>query len=84
MNAKHNRRQHQQKIIQKQVFKQDSISFFNVLTAPKLLDTVESLLPDHRERLFPPTETLSMLLAQAMQADRSCQRAVNARRSLSR
>ena len=38
---------------------------------------VESLLPDHRERLFPPTETLSMFMAQALSADRSCQKAVN-------
>lgn len=44
---------------------------------PELLKRVESLLPAHRERLFPPTETLSMFLAQAMNADRSCQQAVN-------
>jgi hypothetical protein len=25
-----------------------------------LLDRVESLLPDHRERVFPPTETFSI------------------------
>jgi len=34
-------------------------------------------LPAHRERLFPPTETLSMFMAQALSADRSCQKAVN-------
>lgn len=55
----------------------DSFSFFNLLTSPELLDQVESLMPDHRERLFPPTETLSMFLAQALSTDRSCQRAVN-------
>jgi hypothetical protein len=38
---------------------------------------VEALLPSHRERLFPPSETLSMCLAQAMAADRSCQKAVD-------
>jgi hypothetical protein len=38
---------------------------------------VEALLPAHRERLFPPTETLSMFLSQAMSADRSCQKAVD-------
>jgi hypothetical protein len=42
-----------------------------------LLDKVDELLPEHRERLYPPTETLSMFLAQAMSADRSCQRIVN-------
>ena len=37
-----------------------STQFFNLLTEPELLDQVETLLPAHRERLFPPTETLSM------------------------
>lgn len=55
----------------------DAHSFFNLLTGPDLLDEVESLLPEHRERLFPPTETLSMFLAQALDADRSCQKTVN-------
>ena len=35
------------------------------------------LTPEHREKLYPPTETLSMFLAQAMNADRSCQNIVN-------
>lgn len=43
-----------------------------------MLSKVEELLPEsHRERQFPPTETLSMFLAQAMSEDRSCQKAVN-------
>jgi hypothetical protein len=52
-------------------------TFFNVLTSPALLSTVEDLLPVHRERSFPPTETLSMFLAQAMNTDSSCQNIVN-------
>ena len=55
----------------------DSYAFFNLLTGPELLDKVESELPEHRERLFPPTETLSMFLAQALSEDRSCQKAVD-------
>jgi hypothetical protein len=55
----------------------DAYSFFNLLTGPELFEKVESLLPKHRERLFPPTETLSVFLAQALSADRSCQKAVN-------
>jgi len=56
----------------------DSYSFFNLLTSDVLLDKVEELLPGgHRERLYPPTETLSLFLAQAMNADRSCQHIVN-------
>ena len=37
----------------------DAFDFFNMLTSPDLLDTLETSLPEHRERLFPPTETLS-------------------------
>ena len=55
----------------------DGMGFFNQLTSDELFDKVESLLPIHRERLFPPTETLSLFLAQAISDDRSCQNAVN-------
>ena len=55
----------------------DSYRFFNLLTSDQLLDTVDALSPPHRERLYPPTETLSMFLAQALSTDRSCQRIVN-------
>ncbi len=68
---------HQQRRIRKSASNSDSYEFFNMLTSPELLDQVEVLLPDHRERLYPPTETLSMFLAQALSTDRSCQCAVN-------
>jgi hypothetical protein len=64
-------------MIQRRAQQSDSYAFFNLLTAPQWLDRVEALLPEHRERLFPPTETLSMFLAQALSADRSCQAAVD-------
>ena len=67
----------QQQRIHSHVKNSDSYTFFNLLTCPELLDEVESLLPEHRERLFPPTETLSMFLSQALSTDRSCQKAVN-------
>jgi hypothetical protein len=67
----------QQRCVRNRATNSDSYDFFNVLTGPELLDQVEVLLPNHRERLFPPTETLSMFLAQALSTDRSCQRAVN-------
>ncbi|UCH49173.1 MAG: IS4 family transposase [Betaproteobacteria bacterium] len=69
------RRQSRQ--VKRRVSNSDAYSFFNVLTGPELFEQVESLLPAHRERLFPPTETLSIFLAQALSADRSCQNAVN-------
>jgi len=55
----------------------DSYAMFNLLTSPQLLDRVEKLLPVHRERLFPPTETLSMFLAQSLSEDGSCRQVVN-------
>lgn len=63
--------------IRRQASQCDSYTFFNALTAPDWFDQVESLIPDHRERLFPPTETLSMFLKQALNTDRSCQQAVD-------
>ncbi len=53
-----------------------SYQLFNWLTDDLLLNEVEKCLPEHRERLYPPTETLSMFLAQAMSEDRSCQNVV--------
>lgn len=55
----------------------EAVEFFNVLTGPELLETTEALLPEHRERLYPPTVTLSMFMRQALNADGSCQKAVN-------
>lgn len=68
---------HQQKRVSRYAGNSDSHTFFNLLTEPEFFDQIEALLPEHRERLFPPTETLSMFLAQALAADRSCQNAVN-------
>lgn len=67
----------QQRRIRHHVHHSNAHTFFNLLTRPEVLGEVESLLPPHRARLFPPTETLSMFLAQALNADRSCQKAVN-------
>lgn len=67
---------HQQRRVRRRAERCDAYAFFNLLTGSELLEQVESLLPEHRERLFPPTETLSMFLAQALSADRSCQKAV--------
>ena len=55
----------------------EAVEFFNVLTSAELLQTTEALLPVHRERLYPPTVTLSMFMRQTLEADASCQKAVN-------
>ena len=67
----------EQQRIQNTVKNSDSYGFFNLLTGPEMLEAVEELLPEYRERVFPPTETLSMFLAQALDQDRSCQKVVN-------
>ena len=69
--------QAQQHFIPSQRAETDCLTAFNLLTDDRLFDELEKLLPEHRERLFPPTETLAMFLAQAMSADRSCQNTVN-------
>lgn len=42
-----------------------------------MLEAVEALLPEHRERDYPPTACLAMFLGQVLNADGSCQKAVN-------
>jgi len=66
-----------QRFIASQKSENDCLSIFNLLTSDLLFDELESLLPKHKERLFPPTETLSMFIAQALSSDRSCQNIVN-------
>lgn len=55
-----------------------AVDFLNMLTRPELLELTDRYLLAHRERLYPPTVTLSMFMKQVLAADRSCQRAVNA------
>src|ERR1035437_4242739 len=54
-----------------------AVEFFNVLTSAELLQTTEALLPEHRERLYPPTVALSMFKRQVLGDYGSCQKAVN-------
>lgn len=65
------------KQVQKVVEKVDSMVFFNLLTSSQLLEPLEALLPEFRERLYPPTVTLAMFLGQVLSSDGSCQNAVN-------
>jgi hypothetical protein len=49
----------QQHRVRRYAASQNAFDYFNMLTSSALLETQEALLPDnHRERLFPPTETL--------------------------
>lgn len=76
MHANHHVRSQQRRTLRR-IRTTDAYAFFDLLTDEATLDEVESLLPAHRERLLPPTETLAMFMAQALNADRSCQNAIN-------
>ena len=78
INTTQKSKQLQQKLIRQQATKTDAYSFFNLLTSPDLLSVGEAHLPEHRERLYPPTTTLALFLSQCMNADTSCQNTVNA------
>ncbi len=54
-----------------------AVDFFNLLTGPELLEVTDALLPEHRERLYPPTLALSMFMGQVLSEDGSCQKAVD-------
>jgi len=77
MHPSHHPAARQQQRVGRYVSNADSYAMFNLLTGPQLFDQVEQLLPAHRERLFPPTETLSMFVAQALSADGSCRQVVD-------
>ena len=71
-------RSHQhRKQIGRRIRRTEAVDFFNVLTGRELFERTEAHLPEHRERLYPPTVTLSMFMKQALEEDGSCQRAVD-------
>jgi len=77
MQQNNGRSKQQQRHLAKYVQKVDANHFFNLLTSPQLLEIVEALLPEYRERKYPPTACLAMFLGQVLSADSSCQKAVN-------
>lgn len=75
-NAECQSQQHR-KLLARRARRVAAVDFFNLLTGPELLEVTEAHLPGHRERLYPPTVVLSMFMQQALNADGSCQKAVN-------
>ena len=55
MHPSHRPAQRQQQRMRDHVEKADSLTMFNLLTGPHLLERIEGALPPHRERLYPPT-----------------------------
>jgi S-adenosylmethionine synthetase len=55
-----------------------AVDFLALLSDDELALTIENTLPNnHRERIYTPTKTLSMFLAQTINEDRSCSKTVN-------
>jgi hypothetical protein len=75
-NVAFNRQQHRRHVA-REIHRAGAVDFFNLLTGPELLKMTEAHLPEHRERLYPPTVALSMFMKQSLALDRSCQRAVD-------
>ena len=75
-NAEFSSQQHAKSIV-RNAKQAEAVDFFNLLTGPELLQMTDSLLPAHRERLYPPTQVLAMFMGQALSEDGSCQKAAN-------
>jgi len=69
--------QQHRRTIHQRLRQTEAVDFFNILAGPELLDKTDAYLPEHRERLYPPTVALSMFMKQALSQDRSCRKAVN-------
>jgi hypothetical protein len=77
MYSTHETRAHQHYRIERPAHRLHAYDFFNLLTRPPLLDRVDQHSPAYRERLYPPTETLSLFMAQTLSPDHACQSTVN-------
>lgn len=51
--------------------------FQAILESSETLGIIEAMQPDYRDRRFPPTVTLGIFLQQALDADGSCQAAID-------
>jgi len=77
MHSTHETPSHQQHRVGHHARHLHAYDFFNLLTGDALLERVDQHLPPHRERLYPPTETLSLFMAQTLNPDGACQHVVN-------
>ena len=65
-NVGFHRQQHRSRIT-RHIQRAGAVDFFNLLTGPELLEMTERHLPEHRERLYPPTVALSMFMKQSLE-----------------
>jgi hypothetical protein len=80
MHASQRTAQRQQWRVRHRAETTDALTIFNLLTGPHWLERIEAALPApaHCERLYPPTATLAMFVAQAPSTNGRCQHAVDA------
>jgi len=69
----------QQKKIVKNLKSGEFYNFHNLLLEKSIKNKIHNNLPEYRDRLYNPIETLSMFLTQALQEDSSCQSIVNSK-----
>jgi hypothetical protein len=55
----------------------NSSEFIDLLAHDELVSTIENNIPVYRNNIYTPTQSLSMFLAQSLNEDRSCSKAVN-------
>lgn len=68
---------HQQKRVIKKIKNEGVDSFYNLLTQDSMQKIMQKDLPQYRNRLYNPLQTISMFLMQALEEDSSCQNIVN-------
>ena len=67
----------QQKKIKNHAKNITATDFLELLTNDELLSIIEDNIPEYRVQIYTPMQTLSMFLAQALNDDSSCSKAVN-------
>ncbi|PKG95073.1 hypothetical protein [Paraglaciecola sp. MB-3u-78] len=67
----------QQSKIKKYATNITATDFLELLYNDEWLSIVEENIPEYREQIYTPMQTLSMFMAQALSDDRSCSKAVN-------
>ena len=66
----------QQKKIQNHAKNANAPGFLKLLSCDELSLTIKDNIPPYRENIYTPMQTLSMFLAQTLNEDRSCSKAV--------
>lgn len=57
--------------------KMESAQFYNLLRDQDLVEIIQKHVPEYRERIYTPANTVAMFLDQVMSSDKSCQKSVD-------